>query len=181
MAQMNSKPDKSSPAYLAGKVKSGRHSLLMIVIFTIINLVLVWLDSGTYFLFSASVPYYVTTLVKAIENDFSAGAWVNGPTTMRALIFSFVVLTVYFLCWLFSDKRRGWLIAALVLFVLDSLAMVLFSLMLYDNLLTNVIDLVFHVWAIVDLSQAIWAAGKLKKLPSPLAQAVSPENNGPEL
>lgn len=180
MANATQKTDKNSPEYLAAKAKSGRHSLLLIIIFTIINLVMLLADSGTYFLFSASVPYYVTLLLKAIENGFSEGAWVNGPATIAALVFSFVVLTVYFLCWLLSDKHRGWLTAALVLFIIDTVAMLAFTWLLYDNPLPNVVDLIFHIWAIVELIQAARAQKKLRKLPFPEAEAIGEGPASPE-
>lgn len=179
MARTN-KPDKNSPAYLASKAKNGRHSLLLIIVFTIINLVMILLDQDTYFLFSASVPYYTTLLVKAIENGFVDGPWTNGPATMQALVFSFVVLTVFFLCWLLSDKRRGWLIAALVLFIVDTLAMVLFTYVLYDTPVSNLVDLFFHIWAIVELFQAVSARKKLQNLPYPETEALSESPTGPE-
>lgn len=180
MANATQKPDKNSPEYLAAKAKSGRHSLLLIIIFTIINLVMLLADSGTYFLFSASVPYYVTLLLKALENGFSTGAWVNGPATIGALVFSFVVLTVYFLCWLLSDKHRGWLTTALVLFIIDTIAMLVFCWLLYDNPLPNVVDLVFHMWAIVELFQAIRAQKKLRKLTFPETENLEEGPTGPE-
>ena len=180
MANATKKPDKNSPEALMAKARSGRHALLLIILFTIINLVMVLLDSGTYFLFSASVPYYVTLMFKAWENGFSVGAWVNGPTTFAALAFSFVVLTLYFLCWLLSGKRRGWLIAALVLFVIDTIAMLCLNWLLYESLLPNVVDLVFHIWAIAELFQAIRAQKKLRKLPLPEAEAIEDTPTGPE-
>lgn len=180
MAHTAEKPDKHSPEYLAVKAKSGRHSLLLIIIFTIINLVMILADQGTYFLFSASVPYYVTLLLKALENGFSSGTWVNGPATIGALVFSFVVLTVYFLCWLLSDKHRGWLTAALVLFIIDSLAMLVFTWLLYDSMLSNIVDLIFHIWAIAELFQAARAQKKLRKLPFPEVEAIEEGPTGPE-
>lgn len=180
MARTNNKPDKNSPAYLEAKAKNGRHSLLLIIVFTIINLVMLLLDQDTYFLFSASVPYYTTLLVKAIENGFVNGPWTNGPGTMVALLFSFVILTVFFLCWLLSDKRRGWLVAALVLFIVDTLAMILFTYALYDSPVANIVDLFFHIWAIVELFQAVRAKKKLQALPYPEAEALAENTTGPE-
>lgn len=181
MAQTTQKPDKNSPEALTATAKAGRHSLLLIVIFTIINLVMLLLDSNTYFLFSASVPYYTTLIFKAVENGFSSGAWVNGPLTIAALVFSFVVLTVYFLCWLLSDKHRGWLIAALVLFVIDTFAMLVLCWVIYENPLPNIVDLVFHMWAIVELFQAARARKRLQQLPFPQAEALTEGPTGPEL
>lgn len=56
--QKNVNPvDKNSPEYLLKQIAGGRYSLLLILIFTVVNLVLLLVDSDRYFLFSASVPY----------------------------------------------------------------------------------------------------------------------------
>ena len=49
---------KNSREYLLRQVANGRYSLLLIVILTVVNLIMTILDTNTYFLFSASVPYY---------------------------------------------------------------------------------------------------------------------------
>ena len=52
----NNVVDKTSPEYLVKQVAGSRSSLLMVLIFTVVNLAMLLLDSGSYFLFSASVP-----------------------------------------------------------------------------------------------------------------------------
>ena len=158
--------DRNSPEYLLGKMASGRHSLLLILLFTVVNLVMVVLDSGTYFLFSASVPYYLTAFAKGIDNGFADGPWPeNGTYTIAALFISGVILLLFLLCWLLSKKRTGWLVPALVLFVLDTLALVWFTLEIAVDPAGNIVDFVFHFWAIWELFQAIRCGSKLKKLP----------------
>ena len=159
--------DRNSPEYLMSKIASGRHSLLLIMVFTVVNLVMVVLDSGTYFLFSASVPYYLTAMSKGIDNGFVDGPWTeNGPVTIAALIVSAVILLLFLLCWLLSKKRTGWLVCALVLFVLDSLVLLWWTFSMINNPADNIVDIVFHAWAIWELSLAIRCGAKLKKLPA---------------
>ena len=55
----------------------------------------------------------------------------------------------------------GWLIFALVIFVIDTLGMLAF--LGFD--LSNIVDMIFHAWVIVSLVMGIIAAAKLKKLP----------------
>lgn len=159
--------NKNSAEYLMSKIASGRHSLLLIMAFTVVNLLMVVLDSGTYFLFSASVPYYLTLYFKGIDNDFAYGAWAeNGPFTVAALIVSAVILLLFLLCWFLSKKRTGWLIPALVLFVLDTLALAWCTFNIVNDPAGNILDFVFHFWIIWELGLAIRCGGKLKKLPS---------------
>ena len=174
--------DKNSRAYLTGKIASGRHSLLLILLFTIVNLVMVVLDSGTYFLFSASVPYYLTAFAKGIDNGFAEGPWPeNGTYTMVALIISAVILLLFLLCWFLSKKRTGWLVPALVLFALDTLALVWFTLEIASDPVDNIVDFVFHFWAIWELFQAIRCGSKLKKLPSGIQNPDQYDSAVPEI
>ena len=155
MAGNNTPADKNSREYLLRQVNNGRYSLLLIVIFTVLNLVLTILDTGRYFLFSASVPYYLVFLGMAIENGFVYGAWnVKGTLTYTGLVIALVIVAVYLLCWILSKKRAGWLTAALVL---------VFSL--YDDPASQLVDLLLHVWAIVELIQAVRGSKKLRELP----------------
>ena len=82
MAKNNTPVDKNSREYLLRQVANGRYSLLLIVILTVVNLIMTILDTNTYFLFSASVPYYLVFVGMGIENGFVDGAWnVKGTLT----------------------------------------------------------------------------------------------------
>ena len=165
MARKNNKGNVSRDE-LTRRITSGRSSLLLILIFTVVNLLFLVTDVDRYFLFSASLPYYLTMMGKGMDNGFMDGAWaVNGTYTITALVLSAAVLVFFLLCWLLSKKRSGWLTAALVLFILDTAALALFTFTLYDNPAVNLMDFIFHIWAIVSLLQAIRASGKLKELP----------------
>ena len=156
--------DKNSPEYLAKQVASGRYSLLLVVIFTTVNLLFLLLNVDRYFLFSASVPFYMTLICKSIDNGFSGSLDATGTFTIIALVISVVILGLYLLCWIMSKKRSGWLTAALVLFVLDTVALLAVTVLLLGSVAENLMDYLFHAWAIFSLVQAISANGKLKKL-----------------
>lgn len=151
MAKNNTPVDKNSREYLLRQVANGRYSLLLIVILTVVNLIMTILDTNTYFLFSASVPYYLVFVGMGIENGFVDGAWnVKGTLTYTGLVIALVIVAVYLLCWLLSKKRAGWLTAALVLFIVDTVALV---------------DFLLHIWAIVELVLAVRGSRKLRALP----------------
>ena len=125
MAKNYTPVDKNSREYLLRQVANGRYSLLLIVILTVVNLIMTILDTNTYFLFSASVPYYLVFVGMGIENGFVDGAWnVKGTLTYTGLVIALVIVAVYLLCWLLSKERAGWLTAALVLFIVDTVALV---------------------------------------------------------
>ena len=181
MARKNPK-DKNSPEYLSGKIATGRHSLLLIAAFTVVNVLMVVLDSGTYYLFSASVPYYLTLYAKGIDNGFVNGPWPeNGPITIAALVISGVILLLYLLFWLMSKKKTGWLIPALVMFLLDTLALGWCTINIVNDPAGNILDFVVHIWAIVELFQAIFCSNKLKKLPAAAEDLEPWYGKGPEI
>ena len=174
--------DKNSAGYLSGRIASGRYSLLLIVVFTVVNVLMVVLDSSTYFLFSASVPYYLTLYCKGIDNGFVGGSWPeNGPYTIAALIISAVILLLFLLCWRLSKKRPGWLIPAVVLFVLDTLALAWCTFNIVNDPAGNIVDFVFHFWAVFELIRAIVCNGKLKKLPVRTPELDQPWENPTEI
>ena len=166
MARNNTPVDKNSREYLLRQVANGRYSLLLIVILTVVNLVMTILDTNTYFLFSASVPYYLVFMGMGIENGFVDGAWdIKGSLTYTGLVIAVVIVAVYLLCWLLSKKRAGWLTVALVMFIIDTVALVVIAFALYDSPVTKLVDLLLHVWAVVELVQAVRGGRKLKELP----------------
>lgn len=156
MAKNNTPVDKNSREYLLRQVANGRYSLLLIVILTVVNLIMTILDTNTYFLFSASVPYYLVFVGMGIENGFVDGAWnVKGTLTYTGLVIALVIVAVYLLCWLLSKERTGWLTAALVVI----------TFALYDSPMGKLVDFLLHIWAIVELVLAVRGSRKLKELP----------------
>ena len=172
--QKNVNPvDKNSSEYLLKQIAGGRYSLLLILIFTVVNLVLLLVDSDRYFLFSASVPYYFTAFGIGMDSALSGGI---GTFTITALVISLLILAVYLLCWILSKKRTGWLTAALVLFCVDTVGLLFLS---YIFETSNLLDFLLHAWAIYSLANGVYCAGKLKKsAPRPDA---APYCTGPEI
>ena len=74
-----------------------------------------------------------------------------------------VLAILYVLPFIFSKKLRpGWLLFTLVIFILDTLFMLIDVGVQSDML----IDYLFHIWVIVSLFIGVSAGYKLKKLPS---------------
>ncbi len=171
--------DKNSPDYFRRQVTGGRAALLMVIIFTLVNLVMLILNSGRYFLFSASLPYYLTFFGLVSDNlNYISGSLNIGSNTVTALVISAVILVFYLLCWLLGKKRPGWYIAAVVLFVLDTAFLVWANM---DALGESIVDLVFHGWVILQLVQAAVYARKLAALPAEEPAAAVPEVAVPEV
>ena len=152
---------KYSPEYLLKQTAGARASLLAVLIFTVVNLAMLLLEIDMYFVFSATVPQYLTAFCMGI--DIGQGYLGFGPFTAIALVVSAVVLVLYLLCWLLSKKRPGWLIAALVFFIIDTVVLLVVSLLL-EILTENILDLVFHGLIVFQLIQGISANYKLEKM-----------------
>lgn len=167
--------DKNSREYQENLFKGGRSNLLLVLIFTVVNLVMVLMGSDSYWLFSAIIPYYLTLF--GIVWD---GA-VIGTLTITALVISAVILGAYLACWILSKKRTGWLVAALVLFVLDTLAMLGLMLLLGFGIMDMLFDVIFHAWVIFSLVRGCLAAKKLKEMPETVENPVPFQSEGPEV
>ena len=157
---------KYSPEYLLKQTAGARASLLAVLIFTVVNLAMLLLNTGTYFLFSASVPFFLTRFAWGMDQDmYYLGLTSNsiGMYTYIALVISAVILVLYLLCWLLGKKFPGWLIVALVFFIIDTVVLLVVSLLL-EILTENILDLVFHGLIVFQLIQGISANYKLEKM-----------------
>ena len=156
---------------LAVKFGQSRHNILLVVIFTAINIFLLVTNSNSYFLWSAYVPYILADLGMLLCGYYPPEVYGGDTTEMAFLGTGFfvvmmviiaVILVLYLLSWIFSKKERnGWLIFALVFFSLDTVIMLLMRELSSDV----IIDVAFHAWVIVSLSKGVSAGAKLKKLP----------------
>lgn len=156
---------------LEAKYKNARSNLLLVLAFTVVNIVLLVAKSDVYFLFSAYIPYVLVTIGMATCGMFPAEYYTDElagteflPTSVFGVILgiSLAIVALYLISWIFSKKNTvGWLIFALVIFAIDTAIMLFFSGLQLDGL----IDIAFHIWVIVSLSIGINAGVKLKKLP----------------
>ena len=161
------------------KYNASRANLLLLILFTAINLILLVINADFYFLFSAFIPYFMTSMAMLFCGMLPDEYYTDGLEGMEffdesvfyiVLAVSVVITLVYLATWIFSSKGRvGWMITALALFSLDTVAM----LSLGGVALDSIIDLLFHIWVIYYLAIGIHAHYKLKNLP--------PEEEAPTL
>ena len=144
-------------------------NILLVVIFSAVNVGLLIFGSDSYFLFSAAIPYYMT-LFGLLYTGRMPAEWYEGvefqpdPDSVLYiyLAIAVVIVALYAFMWFMSKKHGyGWLIAALLLFIADTFAMFYFTGFSADMIM----DFVFHAWVLVSLCSGIIAAINLKKLP----------------
>ena len=158
-------------ALYQSKFNSARYNLLLVVAMTAINVVLLMLGGSSYFLFSATVPYSL-----AIDGMYMTGRmpeewYADWPASVPFLdsgymtimmVIAFAIILVYLACFFFSKNfKTGWMIAAAVVFVLDTLYMVF----IYGVGADSVMDILLHAWVLYYLISGSVYGIKLKKLP----------------
>ena len=157
------------------KYNVARGNLLLVVILSLANIVLLAIDANFYFPFSISVPYFMITGARLLcgmypEEFYVELAEITGEPVMTeflpsavftvVLVIGVIIIAVFSFCWLLSKKKVGWMIAALVLFVLDTLYLLSNGLMV-----EMLLDIVFHAWVLYSLISGIVAFYKMKSLP----------------
>lgn len=139
---------------LEQKYKSARMNLLLAIILTVVNVVLLIAGSDMMLLFSISVPFYAVVM----------GYFMEGSAMLvTGCVIAAIMLAAYLLCWIFSKKHTGWLVAALVLFVIDTIVMGLMYLLAGE--MSGIMDVVIHALVLYYLIIGIVSANKLKKMP----------------
>ncbi len=153
------------------KYNTARANLLLVLLFTVVNIILVLVGANTYFLFSASIPYFIVYLgalfCGKLPAEYYEGTGLTEadffPTSVLTVtvVIAVVILALYFLSWLLSKKQKvGWLIFALVLFSLDTVMMFFFMGISVDT----IFDVLFHAWVLYYLVAGVRAHVQLKKL-----------------
>lgn len=165
-------PAQSQRTLYENKYRSARYNLLAVVAFTLINIVIAAMGGGSYFLFSAAIPYQIAVTGLYFTGHMPADwyyDWGNEPFLDNSflivtLVIAALIIAVFALCFFLSKKRSAWMIVALVLFSLDC-AYYLLNIFADGIAVSGIIDILFHGWVMYYLIIGVNAAVKLKTLP----------------
>lgn len=147
--------------------KAGRNSILLIIVFTLFCTSFLLGKKDVEFLFSSSLPFYVSFFGK--DSDVFDARFENidflATSESRMMFITWVVFVVviclYFLAWLYSKKEGyGWLVFALVFYLFDTIVIV-------DNAgFTKwmLMDYLCHGLVLALLARGIYAGIELKKI-----------------
>lgn len=153
---------------LQSRFNAARTNLILVVAFSIFNILALATNSGYYFLFSLSIPYLLTDIgmffTGMYPDDVYTGEFEGMIPADKSLfwgmlIVSILILGIYTLLFFLSKKNDRMLKVALVLFCVDT------AVMLLNYGFSAIIDLAIHVWVIVILAMGVKASKKLKELP----------------
>ena len=152
----------------ARRYHTARTNILFLVVLTLVNLALQLAGSFTYFLFSASIPYYLVDMGRFLCGKYpeevygglmTEADFLGGGFLALMIAIALIILAVYALLYFFSKQVRvGLMVTTLVLFALDTLMM----LYLYGFAIDMIIDYGFHIYIIVAQVLGIRAAVYLK-------------------
>lgn len=167
---MDNSFNKSTQITLSEKFKyaytSARITFIIAVALTLVNVVLLLFGSDTYFLFSITIPYQIVvtgmlyTGKLPIEGEMTAN--MSEAAIIVFVAIAVVILAVYFLCFLFSKKKVGWMIAGLILFVADTLYFLVAVISSFEVL--ALMDLLFHGIILAYFVRGVSGYYKLKTL-----------------
>jgi len=119
-------------------------SLMMAIVFTIINILLFVLGGNVYFLFSIFVPYMVPIIAyEFIPELYAVSIAISG-----------IMLAGYIGMAFLAKKHIAGYIVSLVLYIIDTILLLLLTLS-GEMVLDSIFDYVFHAWIIYILITAI--------------------------
>ena len=150
--------NKLSTSKHEANVKNARNSLLLIIIFSVLNIALYHL--GRYFIFSSYVSTQLTMLGYVLADELSSPI-----VAVLFILIGVALLVPYLLAYIFSKKNgKAWMIVALVLFSIDTLLVLLDVPAYLDAGEASIfIDLAIHVVFVVQLAIGVNSASKRRK------------------
>ena len=143
-AQNAQKKELSPREQREAKAKSCKWSILFIATVSVVNLIFALMDADTMMLFAPAVPYYLVRVTQAFENDFVNGAWSNGPGSMAAFWVGMALTLPYFICGFLCKNRPGWTLTAAILMAVDTVGLVVMTLLFMNSFLSNTMDYIIH-------------------------------------
>lgn len=136
--------------------KIARTNIMVFIIFTIVNMFMLFAD--VYFLFSiySSTSFFVAGVVwkEVYGNSFLVLGFAIG----------LLILAVFFVFWLLSKKHRWAIIVLLVLFSLDSVLLIVDCISaMKEGAFSLLVDIVFHALMMYYLVLGVKSSGELQK------------------
>lgn len=138
------------------QVAAGRFCLLIVVAFSLVNQLFLALGVEYHFLISAALPYYL--------NWTCSRMGLQGAVPILAAVVTVALYGAYIACWALSRRRRVWLTAALGLYGLDTLLLVIFTFTMLENPASCIFEILTHCVCVGVLAMAVRSAGELSRI-----------------
>jgi hypothetical protein len=144
---------------LLRRISISRGNLLLMTIFTIVNMMSYWFEWTFILPFSAFLPFSIFTF-----GYFFSIEWADQSLFIAGIVLSASVLLLYFLGYFLSKNKPGWLTLMLAMYIFDTLVMIFLYITIYFDG-SMILDVLFHVWVLYYLINGVLAVKKLKNLP----------------
>lgn len=159
---------KTGKMILENRYKQARYDLLIIFVFTLLNILVVTLDGSYYMLFSAYLPYTIAICGMVFcgrypdefyTGEFAEMNFIESKYFAIFIVVAVVLTSLYLLAFFLSKKERvGWLIFSLVFIILDTV--LIFFIFSADL----IFDLFIRAFMIFGITRGIVSHFQLKKL-----------------
>jgi hypothetical protein len=137
--------------------EKSRNNLLLVIAFTVINLVLIYFEANVNFLFSATVPQFVFNVAKVVADNTDMNIFL-----IIGLVIAFLAVLAYFIFWLLARRARVLILAALIFFCIDSILLIYLVINNDDFNFSVLMEIAFHVWILYYLFTGVKAWNKLR-------------------
>lgn len=138
------------------KFAKSRSNLLLVVAFSAVNVILLLINSGTYFLFSAAFPIFSVELGQILSQELGISAYYT-----IGIVVAFLAIAFYGICYLLSKRYKAFILVAFIGFVIDTILLIWFSILEID--ISMIIDIIIHAWVIYYLVIGVRAWLGLRK------------------
>ncbi len=161
-------PSHYSPAeaqaFLRRQISTGKYMVLGTVIITVVNLVFLLCNVDFYISYSAALAYYPVWLGKGFDNEGMLEWTKNGEYTLTGLVIGMVVLAALLLLWLLSRNDIRWLKVSVGFLAVDTVAVILLAVGLWENFYDCLFEVVIHGAVIWEMCRALSAHKQLRAL-----------------
>ncbi len=140
-------------------ISRARYNLLFMILLSIINVYFVLSQGIIKIPFSSSLSTYSAVFSKAIAVQRSDESFCR-----VGILLASVVLCVYFVCYLLSKKKSLFLLISFVIFIFDTVLLIVISLILSQFNILTVFDMILHVITLFMLYSAVKSTPRNPKI-----------------
>lgn len=141
---------------LRQRLEWGRMAIFVLVAVSLLNQILLWCGVRFHFLTAPAMTYYINWLARQLD---------MGGFKVIATMMTLLLYVAYLACWLLSARKKEWMMAALGLYGVDTVLLVVFALVLLENPASCLLEVLVHCLILALLFFAFQAAERLSKIP----------------
>jgi hypothetical protein len=150
---------KSRSQRLRRRINTGRITLLVISLVSLLNQLLLLLGVDYHFLFSAATPYYLNWLGQALSIYHAVTFY-----KIIAMVISIAVFALLMACWVFSAHDWKWMRNGLIFYCIDTLVLIIFAIGFLENPFSCTLWFLVHLIGVGLLYQAFRSSQELDQL-----------------